>query len=91
MVSMVADHGDHGGGFKYLGIFAGTLNSGTPIPISLPYHSHTSRDSYGNGMGVVWEWGSHYCRYLEFLLKYFIFSSLLGEDSHFDDHIFQMG
>ena len=31
--------------------------------------SHTSRDSSGNGMGVVWEWGSHYCRYLEFLLK----------------------
>ena len=23
--------------------------------------------------------------------KYFLFSSLLGEDSHFDDHIFQMG
>ena len=23
-------------------------------PISFPYHSHTSRDSYGNGMGVVW-------------------------------------
>ena len=23
--------------------------------------------------------------------KYFLFSSLFGEDSHFDDHIFQMG
>ena len=23
--------------------------------------------------------------------KYFLFSSLLGEDSQFDDHIFQMG
>ena len=23
--------------------------------------------------------------------KYFLFSSLLGEDSHFDEHIFQMG
>ena len=23
--------------------------------------------------------------------KYFLFSSLLGEDSHFDDHIFQGG
>ena len=24
-------------------------------------------------------------------LKYFSFSSLFGEDSHFDKHIFQMG
>ena len=23
-----------------------------PLPISLSYDSHTSRDSYGNGMGV---------------------------------------
>ena len=29
-----------------------------PLPIGFPYHSHTSRDSYGCGMGVVWEWGS---------------------------------
>ena len=31
-----------------------------PLPISFPYHSHTSRGSYGSGMGVVWEWGYHY-------------------------------
>ena len=23
--------------------------------------------------------------------KYFLFSTLFGEDSHFDDHIFRMG
>ena len=28
-----------------------------PLPISFPYNSYTSRDSYGSGMGVVWEWG----------------------------------
>ena len=39
-----------------------------PLPISFPYHSHTSRDSYGSGMGVVWEWGSHYWGSLEFPL-----------------------
>ena len=40
-----------------LWIFPGTLKHvGPPGPISLPCHSHTSRDSYGNGMGVVWEW-----------------------------------
>ena len=37
--------------FSGLEIFPGTLNSGTPLPISLPYHSHTSRDS----MGMIWE------------------------------------
>ena len=31
-----------------------------PLPISFPYNSYTSRDSYGSGMGVVWEWGYHY-------------------------------
>ena len=30
----------------------GTPNSGTPLPISFPYHSHTSRDSYGSSMGM---------------------------------------
>ena len=33
----------------------GTLNSGTPIPISLPYHSHKNPLKYGNGMGMIWE------------------------------------
>ena len=33
------------------------IGSGTPIPISsFPYHSHTSRESYGSSMG---DWGSH--------------------------------
>ena len=30
------------------------------LPIVLPYHSHTSRDSYGNGMGVVWVAGGYW-------------------------------
>ena len=30
---------------------------GPPSYKRFPYHSHTSRDSYGSGMGVVWEWG----------------------------------
>ena len=39
-----------GGG---LGIFRyGTPNNGTPLPISFPYHSHTSRCSYGSSMGM---------------------------------------
>ena len=30
----------------------GAPNSRTPLPISFPYHSHSSRDSYGSGMGM---------------------------------------
>ncbi len=25
------------------------------LPILFPYHSHIFRDSYGSGMGIVWE------------------------------------
>ena len=32
-----------------------------------------------------------YIRYLGGGFTYFLFSPLFGEDSHFDDHIFQMG
>ena len=35
----------------------GTCNSGTPIPILLPYHSHKNPLKYGNGMGGLWEGG----------------------------------
>ncbi len=35
----------------------GTLNSGTPIPILLPYHSHKNPLKYGNDMGGLWEGG----------------------------------
>ena len=51
-----------------LGIFLGAPNNGTSLPISFPYHSHCSRDSYGSGIGVVWGWGSHYWGSLEFPL-----------------------
>ena len=44
-----------------------------------PYHSHTSRDSYGSGMGVVWEWGSNYWGSLEFPL---IFQPVKDDVSH---------
>ena len=27
------------------------------LPILFPYHSHIFRDSYGSGMGIVWERG----------------------------------
>ena len=37
---------------------------GPPLPMSFPDHSHTSRDSYGSVMGLVWVAGgptmSHY-------------------------------
>ena len=26
-----------------------------PLMVSFPYHSHIFRDSYGSGMGIVWE------------------------------------
>ena len=26
-----------------------------PLMVSFPYHSHVFRDSYGSGMGMVWE------------------------------------
>ena len=39
--------------------FSGTpKDMGPPygkLPILFPYHYHIFRDSYGNGMGVVWE------------------------------------
>ena len=35
----------------------GTLNSGTPIPILLPYHSHKNPLKYGNDMEGLWEGG----------------------------------
>ena len=28
---------------------------GPPLMVSFPYYSHIFRDSYGNGMGIVWE------------------------------------
>ena len=28
---------------------------GNPFMVSFPYYSHISRDSYGSGMGIVWE------------------------------------
>ena len=42
-----------------IGTFFRDPQYGDALLISFPYHSHTSRDSYGSGMGVVWEWGSH--------------------------------
>ena len=45
-----------------------------PLMGSFPYHSHIFRDSYGSGMGIVWEashcWGSHCWGSLESPLKY---------------------
>ena len=35
----------------------GTPNSGTPIPMLLPYHSHKNPLKYGNVMGSLWEGG----------------------------------
>ena len=38
--------------------FQGPSIMGPPygkLPILFPYHSHIFRDSYGNGMGIVWE------------------------------------
>ena len=26
-----------------------------PLMVSFPYYSHIFRDSYGSGMGIVWE------------------------------------
>ena len=40
------------------GRFQGPPIMGPPygkLPILFPYHSHIFRDSYGNGMGIVWE------------------------------------
>ena len=34
---------------------------------------------------------NHVCVYLGGGFKHFLFSSLFVEDSHFDEHIFQMG
>ena len=28
---------------------------GPPKMVSFPYHSHIFRDSYGSGIGIVWE------------------------------------
>jgi len=47
-------------------ISPGTHTSAPSHKVAIP--SHTSKDSYGSGMGVVWEWGSHYWRSLEFPL-----------------------
>ena len=33
--------------------FSGTPNNGTPL--GFPYYSNILRDSYGSGMGIVWE------------------------------------
>ena len=46
---------------KVMGIVStkipGTLNSGTAIPILLPYHSHKNPLKYGNDIGGLWEGG----------------------------------
>lgn len=47
-------------GSIYLGFLSGLPNSGRSSSHKLdPYHSHTSTNSYGSGMGLVWEWGYH--------------------------------
>ena len=51
-----------------LGIFLGNPHNGTPsykLPIPFPYFKGFL---YGSGIGVVWEWGSHYWGSLEFPL-----------------------
>ena len=45
------------------GYFQGPSRTWDPFMVSFPYYSHIFRDSYGSGMGIVWEtyhkdWGS---------------------------------
>ena len=59
-----------------IGNFSRDPQKWDPLPISFPYHSHTSKDSYESGMGVVWEWKSHYWGSLEFpLIRWVIWNT----------------
>ena len=37
------------------GICRDPQGHGNPVMVSFPYYSHIFRDSYGSGMGIVWE------------------------------------
>ena len=43
--------------FRWKGDSRSPQGHGTPLMVSFPYHSHIFRDSYGSGMGIVWERG----------------------------------